>query len=423
MDNTRVLISGASVAGPAIAYWLNRYGFQTTVVERARGLRPGGFGVDFRGHVHLAVLQQMGILEDVRRWQTNMGDMAFVDADGNVKASLPSFVASGDVEIERGDLSRILHARTKDTTEYIFGDSIASLDETPDEVRVAFERGDPRTFDLVIGADGLHSNVRRLVFGDESQFLHFAGWYIAGGYVMPNHLGLDHRTVSYTEPGRTVSLSSRRDASVADVSLVFASEELDVDRNDLEGQKRVLTERFADVAWEAPRALEALRDAPTLYFDSLSKIHMDDFVRGRVALLGDAGYGATLGGLGTGLAIVGAYILAGELASAAGDYRAGFANYQQEIRSYASGCQKLADGAGPFLAPRTKGEIRRRNIIYRLLSMRVLAGFFNGLTTKAAIDITLKDYSAWLRTGAEPKSNDGRPAVAASEVASGTQPG
>ena len=410
MNNTRVLISGASVAGPAIAYWLNQYGFQTTVVERARGLRPGGFGVDFRGHVHLAVLEQMGILEDVRREQTHMGEMAFVDAEGNVKASLPSFVASGDVEIERSDLSRILHERTRDATEYIFGDSIASLDETPDEVRVVFDRGEPRTFDLIIGADGLHSNVRRLVFGDESHFLRFAGWYIAGGYVMPNRLGLDHRGVSYTEPGKTVSLSSGRDPKVADVSFVFASDELDIDRHDLEQQKRVLHERFADVGWEAPRALEALRDAPTLYFDSLSKVHMDEVVRGRVALLGDAGYGATLGGLGTGLAIVGAYILAGELASAAGNHHVGFANYQQEIRSYASGCQKLADGAGTFLAPRTKSEIRRRNVIYRLLSSRLLAGFFNRLTTKAATDITLKDYSAWL-PAAGLRSDDGRHGV------------
>ncbi len=396
MNNPRVLISGASVAGPAVAYWLNRYGFHTTVVERSPTLRPGGFGVDFRGPVHLGVLERMGVLDDVRREQTHMGEMAFIGADGSVKASLPSFVASGDVEIERGDLSRILHDRTRGATEYLFGDSISSLQETPDEVRVTFERGEPRSFDLVIGADGLHSNVRGLVFGDESQFLRFAGWYIAGGFVVPNDLGLDHRTVSYTEPGRTISLGSGRDPSVADVSFVFASEELGLDRHDLDGQKRILRERFADVGWEAPRALEALRDAPSLYFDSLSKIQMDRFVSGRVALLGDAGYGATLGGLGTGLAVVGAYVLAGELASAGGDHRIGFANYEREIRAYAAGCQKLADGAGPFLAPRTRGEIRRRNVIYRLLSLRPLARFFNGLTTKAATDITLKDYAAWL---------------------------
>jgi 2-polyprenyl-6-methoxyphenol hydroxylase-like FAD-dependent oxidoreductase len=416
MDNTRVLISGASVAGPAIAFWLNRYGFETTVVERARGLRPGGFGVDFRGHVHLAVLERMGILDDVRREQTHMGEMAFVDGDGNVKASLPSFVASGDVEIERSDLSRILHERTRDSTEYIFGDSIASLDETPDEVHVTFEHREPRTFDLVIGADGLHSNVRQLVFGDESQFLRFAGWYVAGGYVVPNDLGLDHRTLSYTEPGRTISLSSGRDAGVADVSFVFASDVLDIGRHDLEGQKRVLRDRFADVGWEAPRALEALGGAPALYFDSLSRIDMDRFVRGRVALLGDAGYGATLGGLGTGLAIVGAYVLAGELASAGGDHQVGFAAYEREIRAYAAGCQKLADGAGPFLAPRTSGEIRRRNIVYRLLSLRPLARFFNGLTTKAATDITLKDYSAY--AGADGRRSADAPAeVAVSDAA------
>jgi 2-polyprenyl-6-methoxyphenol hydroxylase-like FAD-dependent oxidoreductase len=388
----RVLISGASIAGPSAAYWLARYGFQTTVVERAPALRGGGFGVDFRGPVHLGLLERMGILEEVRRHQTGVGDMAFVEADGRVSARLPSFVTSGDIEIERGELSRILHERTRDTTEYLFGDSIASLAEDADAVRVTFARGGPRMFDLVIGADGLHSNVRRLVWGDEGKFLRLAGWYFAGDVEMPNVLGLDHQTVSYSEPSRTLTLSSGRDPRVAEVSFVFAAEELAYDRHDVEAQKAIVAGRFAGMGWHAPEALAALRESRPLYFDALAQIRMDGFVRGRVALVGDAAYGATLGGLGTGLAMVGAYVLAGELAAAGGDHRLGFTNYQREIMSYARGCQKLADGAGPFLAPRTKGEIRRRNLTYRVLSSRLLAGFFNGLTTKAARAITLKAY-------------------------------
>jgi 2-polyprenyl-6-methoxyphenol hydroxylase-like FAD-dependent oxidoreductase len=392
MHTLRVLVSGASIAGPSLAYWLNRYGFQTTVVERAPMLRGGGFGVDFRGPVHLGLLQRMGILDDVCRQQTRMGDLSLVDASGNIRARLPSFVISGDVEIERGDLSCILHDLTRDSTEYIFGDSIASLTEHPDAADVTFEHGAPRTFDLVIGADGLHSNVRRLVWGDESQFLRLAGWYFAGGIEMPNQFDLDHQTVSFSEPGRSVSLSSGNDQRVADVSFVFAADPISYDRHDIEAQKRIIVERFAGMGWLAPKALEALRASTSLYFDALAQIRMQAFVRGRVALVGDAAYGATLGGLGTGLAMVGAYVLAGELAAAGGDHRVGFANYQREIMAYARGCQKLADGAGAFLAPRTNFEILARNVMYRLLSSRFLAGFFNGLTTKAARAITIKDY-------------------------------
>jgi 2-polyprenyl-6-methoxyphenol hydroxylase-like FAD-dependent oxidoreductase len=394
VQNHRILISGASIAGPSLAYWLNHFGFQTTVVEHAPALRGGGFGVDFRGPVHLGLLERMAILDDIRRHQTHMGEVAFIDADGRINARMPSFVVSGDVEIERGDLSRILYDITRGSTEYVFGDSITSLVEDSAGVRVTFHNSAPRTFDLVIGADGLHSNVRRLVWGDERQFLRFAGWYFAGGVDMPNEPRLDHRTLSYSEPGRTLSLSSGSDPDVADVSFVFASDQLAYDRHDIGAQKAIVAERFAGMGWLAPRALAALQHSPSLYFDALAQIRMDAFVRGRIALVGDAAYGATLGGLGTGLAMVGAYVLAGELAAAGGDHQVGFATYQRAIEGYARGCQKLADGAGPFLAPRTKGEIRRRNVMYRVLSSRLLSGFFNGLTTKAARAIALKDYRA-----------------------------
>jgi 2-polyprenyl-6-methoxyphenol hydroxylase-like FAD-dependent oxidoreductase len=389
--NRDVLISGASIAGPALAYWLVRYGFNPTVVERAPALREGGFAVDFRGGAHMSVLGRMGILEEVRRMQTNMGEQIVVGETGKRLASLPSHFMSGEVEIGRGDLSRILYERSKDTTEYNFGDSIASITEGDDGVDVTFERGAPRTFDLVVGADGLHSNVRGLAFGEESGFVRHLGYYVAG-FDTPNYLGLDHTGLLYNVPGRLADVSSSRDGDVASAGFVFASDPLDYDRRDIEQQKRIVAGVYAGVGWEVPRLIEAMWDAPDLYFDSMSRIRMDRYSKGRVVLVGDAGYGATLGGMGTGMAVVGAYVLAGELAAAGGDHRAAFARYEEEIRDYAEGCQQLAEGAGPFLAPATEGKIRRRNRAYRLLSFRPLAGVFNKMTTKAANAITLKDY-------------------------------
>jgi 2-polyprenyl-6-methoxyphenol hydroxylase-like FAD-dependent oxidoreductase len=394
MRNSRVLISGASIAGPSIAYWLQRAGFDVTVVERAPALRTGGFAVDFRGRPHLNVLQRMGILDEVRAAQTHMRALTFVNAAGRAILTLPASFLSGDVEIERGDLSRIIYERTRDVAAYHFGDSITSLADTGDAVLVDFESGASDSFDLVIGADGLHSNVRRLTFGDEAQFLQYGGYHVAGGFDVPNHLGLDHVTLDHGVPGRSMSLSSHRRPDIATPVFVWHSkDQLEYDRRDVGQQKAIIAEVFANMGWEVPRVLAAMADADWLYFDSLSQIRMDSVTRGRVALLGDAGYGATMGGLGTGLAVVCSYVLAGELARADGDHTVAFPRYEQKIRQYARGCQKLANGAGPFLAPRTQRGIHLRNASHRLLARKPMVGWLNKMTAKAAANIALDDYA------------------------------
>lgn len=388
-----VLISGASIAGPALALWLARYGARVTVVEKAPALREGGFAVDFRGEVHRTVLRRMGIWDEVHRRQTRMGRQVIVGADGGERVELPAFLMSGDVEIFRGDLSEILYERTRDDVEYVFGDSVATLSEHAEGVDVTFDHGAPRRFDVVVGADGLHSHTRRLAFGDESRYLRFLGYYVAG-FGIPNHLGLDRTAQVYGEPGRTVMISNYDgDPGRAGAGLVFASEWLGHDRHDKEAQKRLLAARFADMAWpHAAVALENLEGADDLYFDAIAQIHVDGLSRGRVVLLGDAGYGATMGGIGTGTALVCAYALAGELAAARGDHRVAFAAYEAEVRDYARGCQQTSGNAGPFLAPPTERRIRSRDRAYRLLASRFLAGFFKRLTEKAASGITLKEY-------------------------------
>lgn len=392
LGHLSVLISGASVAGPALALNLVRYGARVTVVEKAPELRGGGFAVDFRGHVHRTVLTSMGIWDEIHARRTRMGRQIVVAADGSPKVDLPSEMMSGDVEIFRGALSRIMYERTRDRVEYVFGDSIAALGETARGVDVTFEKGPARRFDLVIGADGLHSRTRSLVFGDESRHLRFLGHYVAG-FDVPNHLGLDRTGRLHSEPGRAIVLGNYDgDPDRAGALLVFRSAPLSYDRRDVSAQKRILAERFAGMGWEGPRVLEALEAADDLYFDAIAQIHVDRLTEGRVALLGDAGYGATMGGMGTGAAVVGAYVLAGELALAGGDHRTAFAAYESRIRGFAKGCQKISGNAGPFFAPATERRIRNRDRTYRLLASRPLAGFFKRMTERAATDIRLPEY-------------------------------
>ncbi|MER6570186.1 FAD-dependent monooxygenase [Streptomyces sp. NPDC001093] len=399
LQGMTVLISGASVAGPALAHWLSGYGCTVTVVEKAPALRGGGFTVDFRGDAHRTVLQRMGIWEEIHHHQTHMGEQVMLDAAGQEQLTLPPEFMSGEVEIFRGDLSRILYERTRQSVEYVFGDSITSLYDCGDGVWAGFERSAPRRFDLVVGADGLHSNVRRLAFGDESRFLHHLGYYVAG-FDAPNHLGLDRSARWFNAPGRALSMSNYGDSpDRAIVSMVFSSPELSYDRHDIAQQKRILADRYAGLGWEVPRALRDLDAAEDLYFDALAQIRMDRYSKGRVVLLGDAGYGATMGGMGTGLAIVGAYVLAGELALHR-DHRTAFAAYEAGIREFAEGCQKTAAGAGGFLAPATDKKIRSRNRTYRMLSSRLMSGIFDRLSVKAANNIRLTDYPAAVGTSA-----------------------
>ena len=382
MTNTtklNVLISGASIGGPALAYWLARQGHDVTVVEKASSLRPGGQAVDFKGATHRTVLERMGIWDDVRACQTGGRDIPIVDGDAKRIATLPGEFTGGDVEIHRGDLAAILYERTADTCAYVFGDSIASLTPTPAGVDVTFEHAAPQTYDLVIGADGIHSNVRRLVFGPERNYVRHLGHY----YALAG-LGIDGPTAMYTEPGRTATIGG----SKAEVMFVFASDPVDYDRYDQDQQKRIVARAYANGGWRLPELVAALPDARDIYLDSISHVRIDTYHRGRVALLGDAAYGNTLGGFGSGLAIVGAYVLAGELAAADGDHRRAFARYHELMYPYAK-IARNGNNAGSFLAPRTRLGVRMRDWMLR---RRLLLAAMLKVTDRVATDIDLPAY-------------------------------
>jgi 2-polyprenyl-6-methoxyphenol hydroxylase-like FAD-dependent oxidoreductase len=386
-----VLISGASIAGPAAAYWLGRFGFRPTIVEVAPALRTGGAAVDFRGPLHMGVLERMGVVDALRAVETGGTAMRFVDSRGDKLMEWPSGLAGGELEVLRGDLARVLCDAGKDHTEYLFGDRIAAMTETPGGVEVRFESGLERRFDLVIGADGVHSGVRRLAFGPEEQFVKHLGYYVAG-WDVPNEWGLNRDMVLHNEPGRMMSVGGdHHNPAHASAFAAFASPPLSYDRRNLDEQRQILRDRYAGMGWLAPRLLEFMDTAPDLYFDQICRVDNPAWTKGRVALVGDAACGATIGGQGNGTAIVSAYVLAGELAAAGGDHRVAFPRYEERIGKFARGTQKGGDTTGMFLAPKTAAGIRARNFLNN-------RKWFINLTFKIAADrstsIELPDYAA-----------------------------
>jgi 2-polyprenyl-6-methoxyphenol hydroxylase-like FAD-dependent oxidoreductase len=356
---TDILVSGASVAGMTVAYWLARHGYSVTVVERHPGLRPGGQAIDVRGPA-LTVLERMMLRAAADHMRTRVRGASVVDRDGNELSedteAAPSGppggpIANPDIELLRDDLVELLYASTKLNTEYVFDDSIVALEDDGTSVKVTFERAAARSFDLVIGADGLHSNVRRLVFGPEAQFIERLGTY-AAIFSVPNFLDLDYWQTWHYGDNTMVGVYSARNNTEARAMVGFMEADLRIDYGDTEAVFAELERRMADDGWVRPQLLQYMRTAPDFYFDEMSQIKMDRWSKGRVALVGDAGYCCSpLSGQGTSVALLGAYVLAGELAAAGGDHEKGFAAYQAEFHDYVKRNQWLVIDNIPGGAP------------------------------------------------------------------------
>ena len=393
----RVLISGASIAGPTLAFWMDRAGWDVTVIERAPELRAGGQNIDIRG-AGREVARRMGVEEAIRARTTQEVGTRFIGVRGQTVASFPAGRddtggATAELEILRGELSRVLFDLTEDRVVFRFGTTIRSLDDRGTDIRVTFDDGTDELFDLVVVAEGMRSRTRRLVFPgidpivsknmstayltiprtpDDTDWWR---WYSAVGgrsvTLRPDNLGTIRATLSY--PTRGDERSETGDDDSGDV-------------------RDALRERFADAGWQAPRVLREMTDADELYLDRVGQVHLDAWHRGRVALVGDAAYCASpLSGMGTTLSLVGAYVLAGELGRGT-DVETALQRYEDVLRPFVERAQDLPPGTPRLANPRSRlGRVVFHSVLRAAASpagRRLTAGLFR----PPADAFTLPDY-------------------------------
>jgi 2-polyprenyl-6-methoxyphenol hydroxylase-like FAD-dependent oxidoreductase len=359
----RVLVSGAAAAGETVAFWLHRHGWDVTVVEKWAAPRSGGFAIDLRGAA-VNVVDRMGLLPELTARRVAMKEVANFDAVGDVvwRADGNYAHTSGDLEILRDDLTDVLSAANQDIT-HLWGDSIIEICEDTDGVLVRFAHAEPARFDLVIGADGLHSNVRSLAFGPEEEFGRYLGYYTAV-FEAANILEMDAQMWMCTIPGAMASLVQwGPDAGVRGSFIISSPHRPDLGRADRPAQMQLIQDRLSDSdAWHIPALLQAMHVSKDFYFDEVTQIHLPSWSSGRVALVGDAAYAPTLmSGQGTSVAVVGAYVLAEEIAAAAGDYSRAFFRYEQRVRPFAEKNQQLANTTEEARIPSTQQELDERN--------------------------------------------------------------
>jgi 2-polyprenyl-6-methoxyphenol hydroxylase-like FAD-dependent oxidoreductase len=405
MGTKTVLISGAGIAGPTLAFWLRAAGFEPTLLERAPALRSGGYVIDFWGRGY-DIAERMNLAADVVRVGYHVRELRIVDRQGARSAAFGTNVfraltGGRFVTIGRSDLSRLLFDKIKGSTEVIFGDEIVDFHEQADAAQVQFRRAGARRFDLVIAADGLHSNIRRLAFGPQDRFEKPLG-YIAAAFQVRGYRPRDEEVyVMYGAPGRMVGRFALHDDRTLFLFVFTADADIGMAIHDLTTQKTILCDRFGDRGWECPRILRELLATDDLYFDRVSQIVMDRWSRGRVALVGDAAFCVSLtAGQGSALAMTAAYVLAGELASAGGRHEEAFANYERRLRSYIESKRRNAQRFAAAFAPRTSLGLFVRNQVIKTFATPGLARLAIGTDIADAIQLPNYNWPALTATAA-----------------------
>lgn len=391
----KVLVSGASIAGPTLGYWLTEFGFDVEIVERSSEVRGGGYPIDLRGSA-MDVAQRMGMMASLREAHLDIRRLTLFDRDAQpILAVNPEQFSGGtqghDVEVPRGDLARLLYDRTRDRCTYRFNDYAVALEDLGDEVDVEFKSGRRARYHYVIGADGLHSATRGFIFGAEEPFIRHLGYFFMG-YTLPNVFGMDREQQVFSTAGRMAGLSNVRDSDRVTALLTMALDEMPsaADRTP-DVQRERFKAVFGNDGWHVPRLLDEMDRADDIYCDTVSQIRMPTWSKGRIALAGDAAFGPSfITGQGSSLALAGAYVLAGELARNPGDPAAAFANYDREYRPFAEANQNLAGNRWQFIPTDAESE-RQRNERLRTSGLPSAPA-----EQKRAIHnaLTIKDYHA-----------------------------
>ena len=365
LRDKKVLVSGASFAGLSTAYWMNKMGYKVTVVEIGNSLKMGGTPVNIRGNT-IDIVKRMGIYEQIRSNRLNLELWEFKNAEDVTEGAMElrkegEPVPEDDYEIERDVLLNMIFDLVKTDVEFIFSDGITALNETKDEVAVTFKNGPARSFDLVFGCDGIHSSVRRIWFGHEHEYIHFLQQYFSITIVNKS-LIRQNTAQMFNVPDKAVMLNAYNHKT--DIVLCFRSEqEIPYDYRDEEQQRKIIAEQFEGMGWRTAELLNEVRESKTFYFDKLCQVKMPSWTKGRVALVGDAGYCASpAAGMGGSLAIDGAAALADAFQNNKGDFELAFRDYNTGFRPFIEGVQAEAVRVGlESLVPRTEEAIRERN--------------------------------------------------------------
>jgi 2-polyprenyl-6-methoxyphenol hydroxylase-like FAD-dependent oxidoreductase len=355
----KIGVIGASIAGPAVCYWLRKYGFEPVLIEKNPVLRTGGYAIDIRG-IAVDVAKMMGVYQTIVDQRTTIKTSRYIDSAGNVIHEEPGesygFREGLDVEIVRSELVDILMQQIPDVPCH-FNRYAVKIDQVDDGVVVEFNDGDQEKFDCVIGADGLHSSTRRHVFTTDEFTTFDLGSYISI-FTIPNYLQLKHECLLLEADEKNIEVHSDHNSAEALVGFMFRSRTQLENIQDPQQQKAFLQRTFANFGWETSRLFELLEHSDDLYFDSITQVKMPSWTKQRVALLGDAGYCASpLSGQGTSLALVGAYILAGELKVAQGDYQQAFQRYNEKLRPFVEPNQALGAWVSEFFLVKDKQSV------------------------------------------------------------------